>query len=69
MQSLLTVDVVRDAVAQQFGSTGDETDLAVRATPTTPHVKKSVRRTRTRLADALHHAADAVAPASYRSAH
>jgi hypothetical protein len=50
MQSLLTVDVVRDAVAQQFASAEDEAALALRA----PEVRPSIRRTGTRLAHALH---------------
>jgi hypothetical protein len=53
MQSLLTVDVVRDAVAQQFSSADEEPALALRA----PALRSSARRTRTRLSRALHRTA------------
>jgi hypothetical protein len=53
MQSLLTLDVVRDAVAQQFTSAEEETALALRA----PELRASARRTRTRLSHALHRTA------------
>ena len=49
MQSLLTLDVVRDAVAQQFASTDDETHPAL----SSPE-RGSIRRTRVRLSHALH---------------
>ena len=67
MQTLLTLDVARDAVAQQFATPEDETALALAATPA-----PSIRGTRTRLAGALHRFADTVAPrptGSYRTAH
>ncbi|NUR09643.1 MAG: hypothetical protein HOQ22_01135 [Nocardioidaceae bacterium] len=68
MQSLLTLDVARDLVAQQFDASEDETDLAL-ATTSAPRPRRRAGRARTRLADVLHHAADVVAPASYRAAH
>ena len=49
MQSLLTLDVVRDAVAQQFASTEDETNPGLRAPQ-----RGSTRRTRGRLSHVLH---------------
>ena len=52
MQSLLTLDVVRDAVSQQFASTDDEASLARR----TPE-RGTIRRTRARLSHALHRTA------------
>jgi len=53
MQSLLTLDVVRDAVAQQFTSAEEEPAVALRGR----EVRASMRRTRTRLSHALHRTA------------
>ena len=53
MQSLLPLDVVRDAVAHQFATTEEEPDLALRA----PALRTPVRRSRTRLSHVLHRTA------------
>jgi hypothetical protein len=61
MYALLTVDVARNAVADQFRY--DE--------PTAPSTRAEERapRTRSLLSHALHRAADRLAPADYSPAH
>ncbi len=57
MQTLLPLDVARSAVASQFTVSADETTRAPSGAP-----RLRVRSTRTRLARALHHLGDTVAP-------
>ncbi len=62
MFALLTLDVARDAVARQFCH--DEPAEAALTSVPAPRVP----RTRSALSGVLHRAADAVAPAGYRTA-
>lgn len=62
MSALLTLDLARDAVAGQF--THDEPAAPALTSAPTPRA----RRTRSVLARVLHRAAEAVAPAGYRTA-
>jgi hypothetical protein len=64
MYSLLTLDVVRDAVADQF-TYGEPLASVVEAEELAPVAP----RTRSALASALHRVADLVAPRTWSPAH